>query len=227
MQNLAASDLILTTSVAEGFGMVFLESWLAGRALVGRDLPEITSDFTGVGLRFDRLRPHLWVPLDWVGAGSFRQTVLDAYRRSLAAFDRPEPPSLSDGLDAKTPNGLVDFADLDEPFQEQVIRRVCHSRSDRLGLRECNPWIDQALAAGRDEVAGLIRQNVEAIGRHFSLLPSGKRLLALYQRVAGSGRGRRLEPLRHPERILDRFLSLERFRLIRSERVRGGWHTAG
>ena len=47
-ESLAASDLILTTSVAEGFGMVFLESWLASRALVGRDLPEITADFKKV-----------------------------------------------------------------------------------------------------------------------------------------------------------------------------------
>ena len=38
-ENLAAADAVATTSLAEGFGMVFLEAWLAGRPLVGRDLP--------------------------------------------------------------------------------------------------------------------------------------------------------------------------------------------
>ena len=37
------------TSLAEGFGMVFLESWLAECPLLGRDLPEITRDFVEAG----------------------------------------------------------------------------------------------------------------------------------------------------------------------------------
>ena len=48
-ENLASADLTLTTSVTEGFGMAFLESWVAERALVGRDLPEITADFAAAG----------------------------------------------------------------------------------------------------------------------------------------------------------------------------------
>ncbi|MEQ8849367.1 HAD family hydrolase [Botrimarina sp.] len=50
---LAAADALLTTSIAEGFGMVFLEAWLAGRPLVGRDLPDITSEFKEAGVRFN------------------------------------------------------------------------------------------------------------------------------------------------------------------------------
>ncbi len=49
---LAAADAVLTTSVAEGFGMVFLEAWLAGKPLVGRDLPEITREFKRAGMNF-------------------------------------------------------------------------------------------------------------------------------------------------------------------------------
>jgi FMN phosphatase YigB (HAD superfamily) len=52
---LAAADAILTTSVAEGFGMVFLEAWLAGKPLIGRDLPEITREFKAAGMRFRSL----------------------------------------------------------------------------------------------------------------------------------------------------------------------------
>ena len=52
---LAAADAVLTTSVAEGFGMVFLEAWLAGKPLIGRDLPEITAEFKAAGMRFHSL----------------------------------------------------------------------------------------------------------------------------------------------------------------------------
>src|SRR5690606_29018446 len=56
---LAAADAVLTTSVAEGFGMVFLEAWLAGKPLIGRDLPEITREFKAAGMRFRSLWSEL------------------------------------------------------------------------------------------------------------------------------------------------------------------------
>jgi len=215
-ENLAASDLIITTSVAEGFGMVYLESWLAGRGLVGRDLPEITSDFRKAGVRLDGLQPRLRIPVRWVAEDQFRQTVLEAYRLTLAAYERAQPLSLSGALDAKIRDGLVDFGDLDEPMQERVIERVCGSDADRRRVLECNPWIDRTFAGDTDHVSKLIRENVEAIGRHFSLTASGRRLLELYGQVSASPRDGRTTPLERADRIFDWFLDLERFRLIRS-----------
>lgn len=58
-ETLAAADAVLTTSVAEGFGMVFLEAWLAGKPLVGRDLPEITREFKAAGMTFRSLWSEL------------------------------------------------------------------------------------------------------------------------------------------------------------------------
>jgi hypothetical protein len=208
--------LILTTSLAEGFGMVFLESWLAGRPLAGRDLPEVTRDFTEVGVRFNWLRPRLSVPVEWVGIDVFRRTILDAYRRTLHAYRREEPDDLAEQLEDKIEAGLVDFGDLDETLQRQVLRIVCRSEKDRRRVMQHNRWIDKALAIRGDEVSEVIGQNARTIDRHFSLVPSGRRLLQLYQRVAASGRSRRLEPLPHGQRILDRFLDFRRFRPIRS-----------
>ncbi len=65
VENLSAADWILTTSAAEGFGMVFLESWLCERPLAGRNLPEITADFIAAGLRLDGLYDRLEVPTSW------------------------------------------------------------------------------------------------------------------------------------------------------------------
>jgi glycosyltransferase involved in cell wall biosynthesis len=48
-------DLVVSTSINEGFGLGFLEPWLFGKAVVGRDLPQVTSDFRKKGLSFPSL----------------------------------------------------------------------------------------------------------------------------------------------------------------------------
>jgi len=215
-ENLAAADSILTTSLAEGFGMVFLESWLTGHPLLGRDLPEITRDFAELGIRLDRLRPRLDVPAEWIGRDAFRCTIADAYRRTLRAYGREEPSDLAERIVAKTADGLVDFGDLDESLQEKVLRIVCDGGAPRRRLFEHNPSVEASLAIGGDKEAETIRHNARTIAHHFSQVPSGHRLLELYGRVSASPRGDRPQPLEHRERILDRFLDFDRFRPIRS-----------
>jgi glycosyltransferase involved in cell wall biosynthesis len=87
-----AADAILTTSTQEGFGYAFLEGWLAGKLVVGRDIPEVTRDFTAAGMD---LR-HLYKDPDAEALRKFlsrshpqliqhnRQVVLEKY--SLAAY---------------------------------------------------------------------------------------------------------------------------------------------
>jgi hypothetical protein len=49
---MSAADRVISTSMNEGFGMGFLEPWLWGKPVVGRDLPLITEDFKRAGVRF-------------------------------------------------------------------------------------------------------------------------------------------------------------------------------
>jgi len=55
------SDFCLTTSWREGFGMVYLEPWLAGTPVSGRDLPCITGDLRKYGLEFPGLYDQISV----------------------------------------------------------------------------------------------------------------------------------------------------------------------
>jgi len=215
-ENLAAADLILTTSLAEGFGMVFLEAWLAGRPLLGRDLPEITRDFTDVGLRLDRLRPRLAVPVDWLGVDLLRQTILAAYRRTLEAYGRQQPQDLDRRFEAKIEQGTFDFGDLDETLQQAVLRAVRTDDDRRRRLLQGNPWIGEAMSIDDQNASDLIRQNVSIIKEHYGHEPSGRRLLRLYRQVSVSRRGDVSETLFNGERILDAFLDFARFRPIRS-----------
>jgi hypothetical protein len=67
-QNLAASDYVLSTSVAEGFGMVFLEPWLSGRSVIARSLPTVAEDFLAAGIDFPLLYDSILIPgnREWI-----------------------------------------------------------------------------------------------------------------------------------------------------------------
>lgn len=54
------ADAILTTSKVEGFGYTFVEGWLCGKPVLGRDIPEVTRDFVAAGMKLD----HLYRELD-------------------------------------------------------------------------------------------------------------------------------------------------------------------
>lgn len=49
------AEALLTTSIAEGFGLAFLESYSMGKDCVGRNLPAITKDFAQHGLDMGHL----------------------------------------------------------------------------------------------------------------------------------------------------------------------------
>jgi len=53
------SDRIVTTSIREGFGMAYLEPWLAGKPVVGREIPMVVSDMRRAGVIMDSLYTEL------------------------------------------------------------------------------------------------------------------------------------------------------------------------
>jgi len=217
-ENLTAADRILTTSVAEGFGMVFLESWLAGRSLLGRNLPEITADFTEAGVNLEQLYSLLRVPLDWMDFDSYRATVTAAYRKVVESYGRalPSEAILDHTFDRRRRDGYVDFGSLDESLQEEVIRRVRDDRGAWQVLHDLNPTVSGLALASDCELDSTIKHNRNVIQDQYALPSSGQRLFALYENVLASQRDARTDRLPHGENILDRFLDFSLFRLIRT-----------
>ncbi len=56
---MSGTDACVSTSLREGFGMVFLEPWLFQKSVLGRDIPSVTDDFKAAGIRFPMLYPKL------------------------------------------------------------------------------------------------------------------------------------------------------------------------
>lgn len=56
-----SADRIITTSSKEGFGLTFLEPWLYGKAVIGRNLPLITKDFKSQNINLNMLYDSIFV----------------------------------------------------------------------------------------------------------------------------------------------------------------------
>ncbi|MCH7727894.1 MAG: hypothetical protein IH991_15665, partial [Planctomycetes bacterium] len=141
LENLAAADLILTTSVAEGFGLVFLESWLAGKRLVGRDLPEITADFVANGVCLDGLRSRVSIPIDWLGVDKIFRVLREAFFTAREAYSLPpvSDEQFSREFRDLVADEAIDFACLNSDMQRKVIRMARDSEQQRDELRVLNP----------------------------------------------------------------------------------------
>ena len=141
--NLSAADAMLTTSVAEGFGMVFLETWLRGKPLVGRDLPEITRDFAQLGVHLASLYDCLAIPLDVVQQRQTRDSFRRLFDEVTGAFGRPPLPDadFQPAWQRMTEDKSIDFAYLDHHSQEQVIHRVLDDAGVASAVLDANPKV--------------------------------------------------------------------------------------
>lgn len=204
---LSQASAAVTTSVAEGFGMAFLEPWILGVPVCGRDLPEITAGFQRTGIVLPWTYERLDVPSAWLGQERITEAAREGLARNLAAYGRtPAPGDLEWLLGAWTRHGRVDFGRLDEPMQETILRRLSNSPGDMAHVQPSALPEPAALQAG-------MADNRQLLKRQFSLAGYGATVEAVYGEMAraavtalGSLDG---------EALLDRFLAPERLTLLR------------
>ena len=117
-----AADACLTTSVAEGFGMAFLEPFAMGRAVVGRDLPDITRGFREDGIDLSGLYDTLPVPVDALDE-AFWPRAARAVNGWRSAMGLETDATTSDLRRAWVRENRIDFGILDEIAQRHVLAR--------------------------------------------------------------------------------------------------------
>jgi hypothetical protein len=119
---LSRATHLVTTSVSEGFGMVFLEAAALGKPLLGRNLPHLARDHAARGIRAGRLYDKLLVPAEWIDRTILERRLREALDASWNAWQRP-PPSCSPAA-ALCQDGWLDFGNLPEDLQQGVIRKL-------------------------------------------------------------------------------------------------------
>ncbi|MEN0112126.1 MAG: hypothetical protein AAF805_15505, partial [Planctomycetota bacterium] len=200
----AAADALVTTSIAEGFGMVFLEAWLAGRPLIGRDLPEITREFRDAGLSFDGLVESVRVPRGVLLSPEWVEAERDeAANEARIAFGR-DPEHTAPG-DWET----CDFAELPVGAQAEVIEVACERRDELLAA---NPRLAAVLA---EPPTGEVAANAAAVRTAYSTDAIGQRLIATLRSAwqAAPGPSAAFDGAA----VLDHYLASERLLPVRLE----------
>jgi glycosyltransferase involved in cell wall biosynthesis len=205
----AASRAAISTSLAEGFGLAFLEPWMAACPLVGRRLPEICSDFAGWGIELGHCYERIDIPLDWIG----RESLLDEWRRVRAAMLALYGVEASDAdfqrlVDSAIRAERVDFGALGEARQARVIRQLSESAQAR---SEIVAGLD--VEGARDK----LDLNRSRIASQLGLARYAGRLGAIYRDMMEAPR--EAPQYCDPGGLLAGFLAPERFRMILAEQM--------
>ncbi len=142
---------LTSTSVSEGFGMVFLESIAWGKPLLGRALPHLENDHAGHGIRSGPMYQNILVPKQWLDHDALDACLMQTMRQTWGAWFRELPES-----SITRPQDMPDHADfgnLPEFLQQRVIRHVMQPGKSGLpqvetadGLQTACKWLAQALA---------------------------------------------------------------------------------
>ena len=176
-QMVGHAKAIVTTSVAEGFGLGFLEPWTYGKGLCGRNLPEITSDFTTLGIDLSHLYNRCDVNLTLLDEPSLLkreiQIALEAFYSSYQ-IELP-PDSLDEAYQSFVKEGQVDYGRLDEKLQQQILRKILRSTDELNFFREKYPLT----IPGESD----IQRNQAAVKQQFSPTAYGKRLFTIYKEI--------------------------------------------
>ncbi len=117
----AACDLVLSTSVQEGFGYLFVQALQWGLPLLARSLETIP----GPAALYDGYPARFYAGFPCPLEPSERSGLLARYHEKLKRLEKLLPRGILDGLEAKISSALaeesVDFSFLDAPLQERLL----------------------------------------------------------------------------------------------------------
>ena len=198
---------LLTTSIAEGFGLAFLEPAALQKPLIGRDLPEITADFHHHGINPGRLYQEIPVPLTAIDhqrlGHEFQHQVSNSYRLYEQTLSEDK---LAAGWQRLTKDDTIDFGALPEDFQRDLILKVLASEDDH-PFQDLQNWLAKVLAETQPTATP------ESL-TPFSLPQSQQDIRDLYEAALSSPREK---PSWLPkEKVLAQYLSPSRFHFLRS-----------
>lgn len=201
---LAHSTHLVTTSIAEGFGLAFLEPIGLGKPLFGRDLADITQDFKSRGIALGTLYQHIPVPLSLLDTPALRDLLAQQLTGIYRTYQRELPAgALAETWEALTPGDRIDFGNLPESFQESVLAKIAESPGDF----PFSKWLSEALTTTEPA------SPPSSLGA-YQLDSYRQALLTLYRDVAES-------PVSPPDylpksKVLDQFFKPERFHFLRT-----------
>ena len=200
------ADFVVTTSIGEGFGLAYLEPWIVGKCVIGRDLPEVTRDFEESGLSMPGMYRRIDIPKNWLDLDELKTEIDSMLRRSYLAYDCGLPRGAAkQTMKSWERNGRIDFGVLSENFQLRILRKLKADPDlmDKISIPSLS------LCSSRE-----IRQRGDIIRQVYSLDRYADDLEKMYEAVENC----KLGPVRHipTKRVLAQFLHPGRLNLLRN-----------
>jgi len=143
----------ITTSVAEGFGLTFLEPLSQNIPLIGRDLPEITKDFNLQSAPNTSLYQKILIPINAIDLNELKEEFYQSFSQYFAEYGRPITGStVYEAWNNLIESDWLDFGNLPELFQIFLIikAKIDNFRDFQVLLSNgekvnASDWITQAL----------------------------------------------------------------------------------
>ncbi|MEM9017640.1 MAG: hypothetical protein AAGC68_11555, partial [Verrucomicrobiota bacterium] len=176
------------------------EPWTFGRTVMGRNLPEITTEFVECGVPLESLYPSFPIPAEAVNlnevASEWRRGIQSAYED----FGIPCPTAGIDEIETRIQSSSeIDFAFLGEALQEKAL------------ITLFDKGIPVSFPLSPDLPAESVIQSARAkVLEEFSLAAYAEKLGTIYQTLAESPHGP-VESARS-DKVMSGFLHPTRFR---------------
>ncbi len=177
----SAAQAIITTSVAEGFGLVYLEATLAGQPLVGRKLTGVCSDFEAAGMKFPALAEEMTIPANQIDLEALSQSHQDLNAQLREDYGLTPKTHVNSSVESLFSGDTIDFGRLG-PYQQRVfLKRLKTDAELRTEVRRLNP-ITQELGAVCDPALGLtLQHNADVIAKNYAPKVIGAQLHGIYR----------------------------------------------
>jgi hypothetical protein len=176
------ADLIITTSVQEGFGYTYHEGWLAGKPVVGRAIPKNVADFERRGMDLKHLYKQIMVPVSWIDFKEITRKYLSKIKVAGIGKKGTELKKMIEK--AKTHHGLIDFADLDIENQIRVLYKI--NRLGTAAVFGSNPGLREVIEQYKKFPRRIIAKNALAVKRNYSAEEIGSLWIRLFKRPSTS-----------------------------------------
>jgi hypothetical protein len=201
------SSAVISSSIAEGFGLAYLESWLSGKALVGRKLPQIMQAFEEDGIDFAGMYDQLMIPLDLLEEDKVKSELQNHALNAFKAYEIPNPQEHASSIvESVTNDHQIDFGRLSQTLQIELLKHLNSAPSSYLSLVEGS-------LSSRISSQQQIASNQAIIQEKYSPQAFADRIDDIYKALFKSEQGK--VNYISSVRLLPQFLNSDGFSLLR------------
>jgi hypothetical protein len=206
---------IVTCSISEGFGLVFLESLAYHKPLIGRKLPHISDDLAKHGIDHGKLYEKILIPADWISHAMLGEHVKKSFTRLWQSWNREASADECESfMTSMEHDGFLDFGNLPEVLQETIIEKLLdpdHHAIPQLlingRIRPLKAWIEDSLTQNHQTQAPQVPEA-------FTIAAHGKQTTAIHAMMMTQNPSP--PSALDPNDILETFLVAEEFNFLKS-----------